>query len=59
MIPGIYSHVIVFMGCILLIRLYIMKIDIIGHVVEKDDMRDKDVNGRTSKLIDITLEDLE
>jgi hypothetical protein len=33
-------------------------LDIIGHVVEKDDMNDKEVNGRMSKLIEITLEEL-
>lgn len=33
--------------------------DVIGHVVEKDVMKEKDVNGRRSKLIDITLQDSE
>jgi hypothetical protein len=32
---------------------------VIGHVVEKDVMQEKDVNGRRSKLIDITLQDSE
>lgn len=34
-------------------------IDVIGHVVEKEDIREKEVNGKKSKLIDITLEDSE
>jgi hypothetical protein len=34
-------------------------LDVIGHVVEKDDIKEKDVNGRKSKLIDITLQDSE
>lgn len=33
--------------------------DVIGHVVEKEDIREKEVNGKKSKLIDITLEDSE
>jgi len=33
--------------------------DVIGHVVEKDVIKEKDVNGRRSKLIDITLQDSE
>lgn len=32
-------------------------VDIIGHVVEKDALKDKDVNKKRSKLLDITLED--
>jgi hypothetical protein len=31
--------------------------DIIGHVVEKDALKNKDVNEKRSKLLDITLED--
>jgi hypothetical protein len=30
-----------------------------AHVVEKDALKDKDVNGKRSKLLDITLEDTE
>jgi hypothetical protein len=33
--------------------------DVIGHVVERDVLKEKDVNGKKSKLIDITLEDNE
>lgn len=35
------------------------KIDVIGHVVERYVIKEKDVNGKKSKLIDITLEDNE
>ncbi|KAL2474603.1 Replication protein A 70 kDa DNA-binding subunit B-like [Abeliophyllum distichum] len=33
--------------------------DIIGEVVAKDNPRSKDMSGRTTKLIDFVLEDLE
>ena len=33
--------------------------DVIGRVVERDALKEKDVNGKKSKLIDITLEDSE
>jgi len=32
--------------------------DIIGHVIEKDAMRENEKNGRKSKVIDLTVEDL-
>lgn len=34
-------------------------IDVIGQVVERDELKEKDVNGRRSKLIDLTLQDSE
>ncbi|KAK2391029.1 replication protein A 70 kDa DNA-binding subunit [Trifolium repens] len=34
-------------------------IDIIGHVVEKNDMKETEKNGKISKLMDAVLEDLE
>jgi hypothetical protein len=34
-------------------------IDIIGHVVEKNDMKETEKNGKISKLMDAALEDLE
>jgi len=34
-------------------------VDVIGHVVEKDSVRETEKNGRKSKVIDLTLEDLE
>ena len=40
----------------LIVRLFLMTDDI-GHIVETDEMKEKVVNGRTSKLIDLTLED--
>jgi hypothetical protein len=33
--------------------------DVIGHVVEMDEIKDKEINGPKSKLLDITLEDSE
>jgi len=36
-----------------------MVVDIIGHVIEKDAIRENDKNGRKSKVMDLTLEDLE
>jgi len=33
--------------------------DVIGQVVERDELKEKDVNGRRSKLIDLTLQDSE
>ncbi|AES78974.2 DUF223 domain protein [Medicago truncatula] len=33
--------------------------NVIGHIVELDEMKDKVVNGRTSKLVNLTLEDAE
>lgn len=36
-----------------------MNADVIGHVVERDVLREKVVNGKKSKLIDLTLEDSE
>jgi len=38
---------------------HVFILDVIGHVVEKDVMKDKEVNGRTSKLLDLTLQDSE
>jgi hypothetical protein len=34
-------------------------IDVIGHVVEKNDMKETEKNGKISKLMDAVLEDLE
>lgn len=34
-------------------------IDVIGHVIERDNIRETDKNGRKSRVIDLTLEDLE
>lgn len=34
-------------------------VDVIGHVVEKDALRETEKNGRKSRVIDLTLEDLE
>ena len=34
-------------------------VDVIGHMVEKDSVREIEKNGRKSKVIDLTLEDLE
>lgn len=31
----------------------------IGQVVERDELKEKDVNGRMSKLMDLTLQDSE
>lgn len=33
--------------------------DVIGHVVEKDDVKEIDKNGSKHKLIDIVFQDLE
>jgi hypothetical protein len=33
--------------------------DVIGHVIERDNIRETDKNGRKSKVIDLTYEDLE
>jgi len=33
--------------------------DVIGHVVERDEIKDKEINGPKSRLLDITLEDSE
>lgn len=38
---------------------YIIFADVIGHVVEKDEIKETDANGKKAKLIDISLEDLE
>ncbi|KAK2375007.1 replication protein A 70 kDa DNA-binding subunit [Trifolium repens] len=34
-------------------------LDVIGHVVEKNDIKETEKNGKISKIIDATLEDLE
>jgi len=34
-------------------------VDVIGHVAEKDVIKETDKNGKKSKVMDITLEDLE
>jgi len=34
-------------------------LDVIEHVVERDSLRETEKNGRKSKVIDLTLEDLE
>ncbi|KEH34746.1 hypothetical protein MTR_3g068135 [Medicago truncatula] len=34
-------------------------IDVIGHVIERDNIRETDKNGQKSRVIDLTLEDLE
>jgi hypothetical protein len=34
-------------------------VDVIGHVVEKNNMKETEKNGKISKIIDATLEDLE
>jgi hypothetical protein len=34
-------------------------VDVIGHVVEKDVIKETEKNGKKSKVMDITLEDLE
>jgi len=34
-------------------------IDVIGHVVEKDVMKETEKNGKRSKVMDVMLEDLE
>jgi len=34
-------------------------VDVIGHIVEKDALRETEKNGRKSRVIDLTLEDLE
>jgi hypothetical protein len=34
-------------------------LDVIGHVVEKDAMKETEKNGKISKIMDVTLEDLE
>jgi hypothetical protein len=34
-------------------------VDVIGHVVEKNDIKETEKNGKISKIIDATLEDLE
>jgi len=36
-----------------------MDADVIGHVVERDVLKVKAVNGKRSKVIDLTLEDSE
>jgi len=36
-----------------------MIVDIIGHVVEKDVVRENEKNGKKSKVMDLTLEDVE
>ncbi|KAL9145534.1 hypothetical protein ABFS82_13G049800 [Erythranthe guttata] len=33
-------------------------IDIIGHVIERDEVKDVDISGRNHKLLEITLQDL-
>jgi len=34
-------------------------LDVIGHVAEKDVLKETEKNGKKSKVLDITLEDLE
>lgn len=34
-------------------------LDVIGHVVEKNNMVEKEIDGKMTKLVDIVLEDLE
>jgi hypothetical protein len=34
-------------------------LDVIGHVVEKDAMKETEKNGKLSKIMDVTLGDLE
>jgi hypothetical protein len=34
-------------------------VDVIGHVVEKNDMKETEKNAKISQIIDATLEDLE
>jgi len=34
-------------------------VDVLGHIVEKDSVSETEKNGRKSKVIDLTLEDLE
>jgi hypothetical protein len=34
-------------------------IDVIGHVVEKNAMKETEKNGKTNKVMDATIEDLE
>jgi hypothetical protein len=36
-----------------------LRADVIGQVVERDELKEKDVNGRRSKLMDLTLQDSE
>lgn len=38
---------------------YIIFVDVIGHVAEKDEIKETNTNGKKAKLIDISLEDLE
>jgi hypothetical protein len=33
--------------------------DVIGHVIERGDIRETEKDGRKSRVIDLTLEDLE
>jgi hypothetical protein len=34
-------------------------LDVIGHIVEKDTIREAEKNGKKHRVIDLTLEDLE
>jgi len=36
-----------------------LRANVIGQVIERDELKEKDVNGRRSKLIDLTLQDSE
>ena len=40
-------------------RRILLFIDVMGHVAEKDVLKDTEKNGKKSKVLDITLEDLE
>lgn len=40
-------------------NLHMSYADVIGHIVEKDSIREREKNGRKSRVIDLTLEDLE
>ena len=40
-------------------NVYICNVDVIGHVAEKDVIKETEKNGKKIKVMDITLEDLE
>lgn len=37
----------------------LLVLDVIGHVVEKGDLKEKQVNDKVFKLVNLVLEDLE
>jgi hypothetical protein len=42
-----------------LMNIFSLLLDIIGHIVEKDPVKETEKNGKKMRLIDTTLEDAE